>query len=255
LDGSTWKLRYKNPETIYVNNVPWTRGALSSTNKNYTLNYEAGQLDFGDGTNGAVVPTGASVSMTLNEEQMYPDETDLHLATLDYPTSNDQKRVEISIVSPITTKSVLLKKGCARHQLDKDIIPSGLVITPTFAGGEVSFTDETQTIGSTQYAVDTTNGVLFLGADTSTSTDTIVSYQYYPREVLNDSDWSFSSNGEGITNQISISDRKYKTFTADIQTIPTSVKYFNLSTLGVVKGSVEWGGDCFWYFYQRSWFY
>lgn len=83
-----------------MNGEEWTRGSLTSTNKNYKLLNDDGKLEFGNGTNGAVVPSGSIVSMTLSEEQLFPIKGTNHLAKLRYPTSPDKGQIELYIKYP-----------------------------------------------------------------------------------------------------------------------------------------------------------
>jgi hypothetical protein len=220
--ASVWTLIDKDPEQIYVDGELWTRGPLTGSSKNYKLNYEEGRIEFGDGTNGAAVPQGSVISMTLAEERIFPTRGADHIAKLDYPTANDQKRVEIACYSPPKSHTTVLKKGATRHQV--------------FIDGS------TELVNPGDFSFDFKNGVLYSKTATNTTTDTSIIYFYNPRDVLADQDWRFTNSGGGTTNAVSLSDRVYKTFTADPLPISNGLKYFNLAHLGIVRGTVRFSG-------------
>jgi hypothetical protein len=256
-DGA-WTLQEQDPQTIYVDGVAWTRGLLSGDTQRYKLNFDDGSLEFGDGTNGKVVAKGSVVAMMLSGEQIYPSRGYDHIATIDYPTPNDQKQFELYQLYPPTSKTVVLKKGATRHVLEPNLLsyvdpykmlfsdPSvfGPTARQTFIDGRSEFTPEV----SAMWSVDFTNGILYSDNPTSTSIDTTVMFYYYPRERIAEKDWKFVSSASGISDSISLSDKVFKTFTAPSMTVPTGQKYFNLAHKGVVRGTVkftpaDWGMD------------
>lgn len=238
--SGVWNLVDRDPQDIYVNGVEWTRGALTSTNKNYRINFEEGRITFGDGTNGAAVPDGATVSMTLSEERVFPERGEGHQITLNYPVARDQKRVELYRVDPSTTKVVVLKKNANRHPLSPDIIDGSLEISDAtvFASIQPFVDGDVELTGTGEYSVDYTNGVLYSYDSTNALTDTTVKFKYYPRTKLTNSQWKFLDSGS-----ISLSDNVYKTHKASRLTIPSSKKYLNLAHLGVVRGTVSFSGS------------
>lgn len=253
LSGAYPLLVDKDPERIYVDGELWERGTLSGVNNHYKLNYEEGRLEFGDGTSGNEVTAGGIVSMTLCEERIFPSRGTDHVAQLNYPTSNDQKQMEIYLVSPPKSHTTVLKKGSKRHPLLPDIIydpstsqayASGAYKT-VLSDNTVFSTEQTFIDGSTEltssgdYCFDFTNGMLYSHDTTSSSTDTNIIYFYNPRTKLEDSDWKFTNIDDGIADAVSISDNVFQTFTADPLVIPAGVKYFNLAHLGAVRGTVE----------------
>lgn len=246
LNGSIWTLEDVDPQTVYINGIPWTRGDPSVSDNYYQLNFEEGRLDFGAGSN-TKVPTGASISMTLSEERLFPSRGTGHVAQLNYPTSNDKEQVELFILHPAQAVTKILKRGTKRHQLEPDIVGSvgnsSLSISPAPGGVEQAFVDGDSELAANQYSIDYTNGVLYLGTATDTSTETIVNYQYNPRTKLNNSDWQFVDSNSGIANAISISDNSFRTFTKTAYAVPSGVNYFNLSTLAVVRGSLNFTGN------------
>lgn len=253
LSGTYPALIDKDPERIYIDGELWDRGTLSGVNNHYRLNYEEGRLEFGDGTNGNEVTAGGIVSMTLCEERIFPSRGTDHIAELNYPTSNDKKQIEIYLISPPKSNTIVLKKGSKRHPLLPDIIydsstskayTSGaykIVLSDnTVFANEQTFVDgSTEFSSSGDYSFDFANGMLYSYDATSSSTDTSIIYFYNPRTQLDEDEWSFTDAGDGIANAVSISDNVFQTFTADPLVIPAGVKYFNLTHLGAVRGTVE----------------
>lgn len=242
-NGSEWTLIDKDPEEIYVDGELWARSDVLVSGNCYTLNYEEGKLSFGDGTTGNLVEQGSSISMILSEEQIFPTRGTDHIAKLNYPTSNDKKQIEVSILHPPKSHTIILKKGAKRWQLNPDIITNAAPYEIKFSDTGVFATEKT--FGTDilsnpgEWYLDYTNGVLYSYSITDTTNDTTVIYFYNPRTILTESDWIFIDSEGGIGNAISISDSKYQTFAADTLTLPVGVKYFNLKYLGIVRGTVD----------------
>jgi len=252
LSGGYWCLRDLDPEQIYVGGSLWTRvPVLSGLGAEYTLNYEEGRLEFGDGTNGDTVPDASSISMNLVEERISPSRGTDHLATLDYSTPQDQKQVVVAIVHPPRNRTDILARGATRFQLQADILydssdneswaaPSPYKIT--FSDSSVFTTEKVfgeDVLAAHEWCIDWANGVLYSYDPTSSADETTISYSHNPRTILSDSDWAFQNAGNGIANVISIADDKYQTFTADQLDVEPGVKYFNLQYLNVVQGTIN----------------
>ena len=240
LDSGIYKLREINPETIYVNGEEWTRGPLTSTNKNYKLLNDDGKLEFGNGTNGAVVPSGSIISMTLSEEQLFPIKGTNHLAKLRYPTSPDKGQIELYIKYPKEKITMLLNKGSKRHELKRNIIDTSVVISDStiFTSPSQPFIDGSSELsGSNQYSLDYTNGILYNYTYSKTTSDTTITFEYYPEEYIDQ--YEFYNLENGVIDSINIDDNKFITFEADTLDVTPSVKYFNLEHLGVVQGTVS----------------
>jgi len=248
---TVWHLDEVDPQSIYVGGKLWERGVIEGDEEHYQLNYSDGILEFGDDIVGAAVDLGAVVSMVLAEEQLFPSRGYDHIAELDYPTPNDQKQVEIYVLDPATSQTVVLKKGAKRHNLQPGLLPYEDPYKMTFSNETLfdpnkrqEFIDgNSELTESGMWSVDFTNGVLFSRDATPSDSDITVMFYYYPRTRLSEKDWKFASIGDGISNAISIADSAYKTFHAPTLVVPSGVKYFNLAHLGIVKGTVIFNGD------------
>lgn len=259
VEGYYWTLEEKDPEQIYVDGEEWTRGQLlTSSGLYYHLNYESGKLEFGNGYNGKAVPKDSVISMTLSEEQIFPSRGTDHIAELNYPTSNDKKQIEISLLETPATITTVLKKGQKVHQLNKNIIYDPdrnltyqhAVFSP-YNGYIVSFssTYTTEKIfidgssefsgASNEFSFDFANGLLYLSSKTDTSFDTTIHYSYYPTTVLSEDDWSFVNTSGGISNSVSISNNVFRTSTGETRRFNTGEKYGNLKHMGIVRGTLK----------------
>lgn len=244
LSGSFPSLTDKDPESIFVDGVQWERNNLTGSNNYYKLNYETGLLEFGDGTNGNAVSVGSQVSMILDEENLFPSRGD-HIATLDYPTSNDKKQIEIYLEKPITSTTAILKKGSVRNQLKPLVQTNTSPYEIKFSDTAVFSSEQTFIDGSSEltspghWSLDYENGTLFSYSTVSDSLETSVNYFYLPRTQLENDHWDFVDSEDGITNTLKIKDDYFQTFQADPFTVPSGVTYFNLPHIGVVEGSVE----------------
>lgn len=240
--GGIYYLDEQDPETIYVNGKAWTRGALTGTNENYKLDYEEGTIEFGDGTNGAEVPDGTLISMKLDEERLFFNKGIEHLAALDYATAKDKGQIVLTIYKPLTLHTMQLKQGAKVHKLLPNMYPS---IAPKFSDNSVfaNIQSTEEAVDSTgDYYIDYTNGKIIAYDRTSTTTNTTVSFHYYPTIVLKDSDWEFGEDKDGKVI-IKISDNAFQSFSSDTENVPASVNYFNLGNLSIIPGSVVFTGD------------
>ncbi len=232
-------------ETLWVDGKEWSRGNPATANGTatyYSLDFTKGVLTTGDGTAGAAPPMGSLVTMTFGEERIYPSETSPHTAVLDFPTTNDQDEVILDRVEPFQAEEIVLKRGAKIHKLLPVILPSTFAISfsdntvfnpagrRTFIDGEVEFSG----YGAGYWSVDEENGILYSYSQTSSATDTTVSFYRYPRTKLTNDQWDFSGR------DIVIDDDLWKTLEPRRPIdIPTGLKLFGVPDVALVKGTVE----------------
>lgn len=244
--GSPTYLDETSALKLYVNGELWTQGALAAagaTDKVYQLEFETGTVKCGNGTNGAVFPSGAEVSVYLDEERLIPSSSSPHTAALDYPTVNDQKSVTIEVLDALTADLVTLKRGAKVHKLKPWIDENTTIV---FSDGTVFASEQTFINGSNEftaptagkYSIDYEKGMLYSADRTSSTADTTVYYFYTPRTKLADSEWSFADVNGGLSNAITISDNKWITIPIEDEDITSSVKYLNFENRGIVRGTV-----------------
>jgi hypothetical protein len=247
-DGN-YQLEEVDPQEIFVDGELWSRDLVASGvdvsgggDTHYSLDFEEGILETGDGTVGKAPAVGATISMALAEERLFPSRGDLHFATLQYPTSNDKKQVEISVVQPVEKTAIVLKKNAKRHVLlpYMELVPEPVFSDTTNFSTRVPFINgETELTAPGEYSINETHGIVYSFRRSSAASDTTVIFYYTPRKILGESDWDFVEEETSTVSKISISNDVYETFPADAHSVPAGVKYFNLSQLAVVKGTVE----------------
>jgi hypothetical protein len=247
--GAVRNVNKVDPQTIYVEGVPWSR-ELSSTSggsdTHYDLNLDGAELEFGDGSIGGAVADGATVSMTLQEERLYPSHDEEHITLLDYPTPNDQGQFKLERVELPVHKIRVLDKNAGTHFLEKnvvDILGYPIIFSDTAVFSAIkTFVDGSSELTSPgDYSLDYENGVLYSRDRTSASADTTISYFYRPRTELTPDQWKFVGQ-DGIANAVSIDSSAWKTFPGVEQGIPYGSRYIGINKVAVVKGSIAFDG-------------
>jgi len=245
--GNIFYLTETDPQIVYVDGVPWSRNLNSgltpsgATDEHYSLNFESGELQFGDGTIGKAVPKGSVISISFSEEQIYPSADEQHKALLNYPTSNDKKQCKVSVVYGKTSGNRTLQPGTKINKLEPGMLSSPAPVfsdTTVFANKKDFIDGSTEfTGGSGDYSIDYTNGMLYSYSRVSTSTTTTVTFYYSLREELDEDDWDFLDEG-GISNGITIKDSGWRTMTSSPETLPSGM-YCGLGHKGVVPGTIK----------------
>ncbi len=90
-------------EKVYINKELWTRGLKSTsatTDKVYRVDYQKGELTFGNGTNGAAVPTNAVIELMFEKEWIAPSSTGFHEAQLNFSTVKDKAKAKLEYKFP-----------------------------------------------------------------------------------------------------------------------------------------------------------
>jgi len=234
----------RDPQTIYVDGEEWTNelnGSSTSGDKHYYLDFEENILYTGDGSIGKAVPDGATISMTLAEERLYPGIGTDHIAQLDYSTVADQGQVELFLVKETASKVEVLKAGATKHQLQPYISTAFSPVfsdNTIFSGSSKDYPSEV-TAGGDWY-VNRTTGYLTHYTPIPVDTVITVGYVYTPRQLLSEDDWDFVDMGGGAASAVSIHDNAYKTFStvSHPYILPAGVNHFSLAHLAVVPGSL-----------------
>ena len=242
-----WALVTEEPQSIFVGGNLWTNNlgsGSSSTDKHYRLDFYANTLEFGDGTIGKAVPDSSVISLVLQEERLHPDDSEDHIAQLDYATVSDKSQITIQLVKGITQKTVVLKPGQTHHELDEDIVNN--VFYPITFSDTIVFTTQQNELSKVDSAgdwyVNYTTGELRSFTAVSSKGRTTVSYYYRPRTTLDEDDWDFYTMAGGVANAISISDDVYQSFNipSDNPEVVTPDSYhISLANVAIVPGSVS----------------
>ena len=243
-DNSGYEITFSDQFTVLVNGDEWTNTlntASTSTSKHYRLNNEARTLEFGDGTTGKAVPLGASITIVLSKERIFPSAGAKHVALLQYPTVADKKRVVVERVGEVQQRTQVLRQGRTRHQLDKNVLvdsPYGFAFSDTTNFATRVLTNVGDVDAAGEWFVDTDTGLLTSNGKTITSGQCSVTYYYQPHTQLAEDEWEFVDSGGGVTNAISIDDDAFITIDED-NTLGASTKYYSISEQGIVKNSVK----------------
>lgn len=228
------------PQTIYVDGEKWFNSlgsSSSSTSKHYRFNFVNSTIEFGDGTDGKLVPDGARISMLLDEEKLTFESTGKHIAKLKYPTVADKNDIDIYRIDPVEKITTLLGRNKKRHQLKPDILAAWLYFKVNFSDGDVFETivaAEGDMSKKGHYYLDRETGQLISYSFTSSTKDTTVSYFIKPRNKLDKNDWDFYSN-----DSIQIDDDVFVSWSAENEPLPANTTYASLSNLNVVPNSVK----------------
>lgn len=247
--GTTWYLsKTSAPVRVFIDGQEWEQGALSSagaSDKYFQVAPERGRIDFGDNITGRAPSAGSPIEVLLDEERLYPSSDSFHCAELDYPTAPDRDEVQLYLVRPITVKTVVLEKGANVHQVDEYLDSAYTVVfsdTTVFSSVKTFIDGSVELTTAGDYSIDYEKGVIYSYTRTVSTGDTSCSYRYTPREKVSSTGYSFD-NSSGLNNKVSISKEVWESFEPDNpETVPTSVKYFNLGNLSVVKGSIKFSG-------------
>lgn len=213
----------------------------------YSFNQNTGELKFGSGHNTMAPPDSAAITAYFNAELLFPTETNgTHIAKLDYKTSNDKTSVILDrYEEEEETLEILPKKALVIHLANKNITSTTNLATllnslgfdasaTTFINGKEEITS------STKWSIDTENGIVYLGAATSASTEYSFSYKYQTITTLTEDDWDWETT-EVLRDSIVIKDSAWKTFSREDLYLPVTsgLTVLDLADLAVVKGSLK----------------
>lgn len=234
-----YNLTETNPEEVRINGELWTRSYLNgagSTDKLYELDNISGKIKFGDGINGKAVPSNGVVDIKFTPERLFISSQQLHNSSLSFITSRDRKSVTVKRYLASTTFSEVLKKNSRINKLTHPHITNILNFSDktTFINQKVFIDGFSELISTGDWSLDTSNGIVYSKTNTSSVDDSSIIYQYNPELILNDTDWSFSSDGEIIINSDS-----FASISISNESIPASKRYFNLGNLSILKGTVS----------------
>jgi hypothetical protein len=99
----------------------------------------------------------------------------------------------------------------------------------------VDYVDGQSELTSGKWSIDYVNGILYSYGYSSASTDTTISYYYYPRVTLTEDQWEFGDTPK----EVIISDDLWKTLKPTTPfSIPAGYRVFGVTDLALVKGSL-----------------
>jgi hypothetical protein len=241
--GERW-LHAVQPLTSYSANY-----STDTQYKLFTFNPSNGQLSFGNGNNTvSPISPGSNNLITLYfaPEQVYPlSDTNGHIFTLEYPTSNNKNNIQIMRYEdilgylekvPTNTSTIKLQKQNIVSTTNISSILTGLGFTTqkTFLNGK----DELTTAAS--WSIDIINGVIYLGAATSAAVDSNFTYTAQTVTTLTNDDWDWKDI-QGLQTKILIKDSAWLTRKQENLSLVLTEGAFlvELANLNIVNNSID----------------
>jgi len=238
---------------ILVDGAKWTRGPLTGTDKNYLINISSPiepriVIEFGDGTNGASPGIGRAISASFpNPELLLPGRDPSHTAILDFYTTGDKERCILLRKDALVTRTATLPKGVKVCNLGTTFVDpessltfTDLAVFPTaykqnFQDGYSEFVGK----AANSWSIDSNRGIVYSATPTKSTTDTLLTYSYFPVTQISSADWDFIPSSDGTIKAISISDKVFKIIPVIRENIPSGKRYFNLANLSIAKSTLK----------------
>ena len=219
-----------------------------SATKFYTLDKSTGLLQVGNGQNTTTMPDRAIVSLWFDAERTTPNGVeDNHIATLDFPTSNNKDAIKIERIGLPRLASLVLQKQATVLKLgNKNITTNGVVnhISPALSNlgfvNQVTFINgRDEIISSDAWSIDQEGGSIYLGAPTQSSIDTTLIYEWEPITKLEVADWDWVTDGV-VRNQISIKETAWRTNEVKKQdlVVASGIRVLHTPHMSLVPGTV-----------------
>ncbi len=233
------------PEEIRVNGELWTHGQLNTatyTDKIYQIDYEKGIVKTGNDTNGVGIHQGVVVDIKFKPERLYPLADEMHLAKLDFPTTNDKQAFTIKRYDPPAHVIETLSKGKKAHQLtelpyitfDTNMVFSDSSVFQTFQAF-IDGVTELNTAGD--WTVDVTTGIVYTYSETSITDTTTCGYFYLPIHILDTQEWEFGETTD-LDHNVIITEKGWKTNLVKDEFVPDTRRYVATANLSMVKGTL-----------------
>ena len=238
-ESNKYNLIETNPVEIRVNGQLWLRGYLASsgsTDNVYELDSISGKLKFGDNVNGKAVPLNATIDIKFTKERLFVSSQQSRAGKLLFPTSRDKKTITIKrYTAPTNFSEVISKNKNVNKLLHANIIQIVNFSDKTIFATQKSFVDGfTELVNGGDWSLDQTNGILYSKSNTSSVTDTSITYIFTPELILDDTDWDFNSDG-----QIVISPNLFSSIIVSNESVPANIRYFNLANLSILQGTLS----------------
>lgn len=230
---SSYTLDFRNPQNF----------------KKYTFDPNSGILQFGDGFSNTLTPDERQpVSVYFDPERLFPSELEnIHLAKLDFQTSNNKDDFVVKRYAEIESHTETFPRKAMIIRLENQNVVdyTGIVSSMTAAGFTTEQTfvngrEELQGNPTTDWSIDTENGIVYTGAPTSATDEISVSYTYQPITVLTASQWDWGTT-DILRDSVSIKESAWQTISVPNETLATTqdARVLDLSKLAVVKGTLR----------------
>jgi len=234
---------------IEVGGEEWSHAtqALSlygTSDRVFLFDHDAGEIRFGNGTNGTLPGSNEPIAVWLDAEQLFPSATeDAHIAQLEFPTSSSKHDIKIKRYGKIAQITETIPRKATVIHLANKYIQSIVQVDPdtTFTDGNqqdfVNGREELTLDG--HWSIDTEEGIIYSYSPTSNSSDITITYTYQPIAELTEDDWEWASSSL-LRDSILIRESGWRTLSVlneDI-TLETNSTIVDLEHLGIVRGTV-----------------
>ena len=238
----------RDSEQILVGGSIWSRVAdLSSaaaTATAYTMNYETGEVAFGDGTNGKVPVNGSKVEVNFIGERIWMNSN--LIADLNFHTDADKSNFIVYRVGKVETVTAeVLRKGSTIHRLENSNLVEGSewvddTVLTTMTDKKAYVDGLAELLDAGDYSINYSAGILHTYTPVDADTVSYFSYSYIPRTKLDDSGWDFYSEAEtyGAKKQISMSQDAYQTESVVGELATLGVKANQFAYTNIEPGSI-----------------
>jgi len=230
---------------IEVAGEEWTHGVsgieeYSDSDKVFTLDHSEGVVDFTE-----ALTTGQLVSLWFDSERITPTAADdNHVAILDFHTSNNKDDFTIKRYEEVDEDAEVLPYKATRvnlaHQNITDIVGIIEQLAASYPTQKTYLNGRDELTASTEWSIDVTKGILYLGAPTSADTSISISYRYQPITELSQEEWDWVDD-DTLKKKVKIKEAAWKTRQLEDESINLETDHyaFDLSSLGILNESVK----------------
>lgn len=243
-------------QNLEVGGTSWAQAtaALStydSSDKVYTFDTNTGIIEFGDGTHGQAPAENEPIVIWFKPERIYPSEiSDDHIAKLEFTTSANKEDMVIKRYDKIESATMIVPKKATVIRLGhKNIVDLGN-ITSVFTGTQRDFLNgKDELLGTGEWSIDITEGIIYLYDPTSDATQYSISYQYQPVYILDKEDWDWA-NTNLLRDSVTLKETAWKTISIAEEEVlmEDDVTVLDIAHLSAVRGTFKFnltdsGGD------------
>jgi hypothetical protein len=162
-------------------------------------------------------------------------------ATLNYKTGLDKNSFVLKAYHPEQTETQILERGANVLYLNyKNITDISGIETVFGVSGEKDFVNgEAELSSAADWSIDIDEGIIYTYTTTSTSSDTVVTYKYQLKELVNNENWKWNSEAPG--ESIIIHETKLRSFNISDKLIGfgNGATAFHLPHFNVLKDTVR----------------
>ena len=241
-----WLEVERNTEQIWVGGSLWHRvpalSGATSTEQAYSLNYETGELSFGDGTTGAVPKVGSKIEMNFAAESLWFESG--NIAKLNFPADGDKNNFILNRIEEETdVYNELLVKRATIHRLANRYISSGSVSIED--PGSVFSTEQTYVDGTSElatggdYSINYDEGIMYSYTYADDTDLTNISYKYTPKILIDTAEWDFYSSVDNpsLVNQIKLKGVSVSSLSITDEALTQDIRVVKLTKSSVIPGS------------------